>query len=358
VPSLPSVVIDDLARVSLPGYPAAIVTDPDAPPLPTDRSVGRGRLVYTNAAAGWYGLVTESGAQYRLSSLSDSRSEVLSAGGRWLVSYVGAELARGGPASGDGKHIQLRDLTGTAVITVPVAGIPWLWWSADDRWLLTTVMAVPSPPDPSHPPESATLVDLSKPVPVPQEIDLSRWPGFAPAAVRHDGTIVLRPVGGDRLGDVALVDPATGDGRTVSIDLAAAATPDELAAVAYWAGMDGLARQASPLDPLPDGSMLLRLWRSFGGPPGVGTVQPTDVLVLDLDAGVVRERWRLPTPRPLPDNPRGDWETWGVAAVLPDGLLLTHSSTQRRWAWELYDPDTGDLFLVTDLRGLASAKQD
>lgn len=82
------------------------------------------------------------------------------------------------------------------------------------------------------------------------------------------------------------------------------------------------------------------------------------MLVLDLDAGIVRERWSLPEPRPLPDNPRGDWESWGITAVLPEGLLLTHRSTQRRWAWELYDPATGTLSLVTDLRGLASAKQD
>lgn len=237
--------------------------------------------------------------------------------------------------------------------TVPLDGHPGLWWSGNDRWLLTAVVT-----DAPNPPETATLIDLARPTPALREIDLRRWPGFAPAAVRTDGTIVLRPVGSDRLGDVVLVDPDTGDGRRVSIDLAATATPDELAVTAYVQVMRRPSGLPVSLLPVPDGSMLLELWRSFGGSPTFGTVLSTDVIVLDLDAGVVRERWHLPEPRPIPDSPRGDWETWRVEAVLPEGLLLTHRSTQRRWAWELYDPATGALSLVTDLRGLASAKED
>jgi hypothetical protein len=354
VPTLPPVVIDELERVSVPGYPAAIVTDPDAPPLPTDRGVGRGLLVYTNAAAGWFGLVTESGAQYRLSSLADLGSESLSPGGRWLLSYRSTEYFRNGPEEGyRPAEMQVRDLTGTAVTTIPVGGHPRLWWSADDRWLLAAVM------DPPHPPTSATLVDLWRLTRAPQEVDLRGWPGFAPAAVLGDGTVVLGPLGGERLGDVVLVDPVTGDGRAISIDLTTAATPDELATATYLANMGRVVGQTGPLYPLPDGSVLLQLERSFGASPDDGgRVANTDLLVLDLEAGVVRERWRLPEPRPIPDSPHGDWEGWGLLAVRPDGLLLTHSTTQRTLAWELYDPQTGALFLVTDLRGLTSAKQD
>ncbi|MBX6748976.1 MAG: hypothetical protein IRY85_04775 [Micromonosporaceae bacterium] len=350
VPSLPPVVIDELERVSLPGYPAEIVTDPDARPLPADRAVGRGLTTYTNPAGPWYGLVSESGAQYRL-ELGDGVSHDLSPGGRWLVSSTRSDLL-------------IRDLTGTTVATLPVPNASvrasW-WWSPDDRWLLIAATTEPATGRPWLPPATASLVDLAQTPLAPREIDLRPWPGFAPAAVRVDGTIVLRPVGmdaRDRLGELVLVDPDSGDGRSIVIDLSAAATPDELAATAYMMGFLGSGGFALPLPQLPDGSAMLQLWRSFGGPPLEAPTIETDVLVLDLDAGVVRERWHLPEPRPLPDNPRGDWESWGIRAVLPEGLLLTHSSTQRRWAWELYDPETGALSLVTDLRGLASAKQD
>lgn len=343
VPTLPPVIIDELPRMSLPGYPAEIVTDADAPPLPTDQAVGRGLYQYTNPAGPWIGLVTEAGAQYRLSSL-DGAWHDLSPGGRWLLSHSPAE-----------STLLLRDLTGTSVTALPDPGTPVVgtWWSIDDRWLVTAAYAgLPGRPN------AVNLVDLSTPAAEPRQIDLRRWPEFAPASVRADGTVVLRPLRPGHLGDVVLVDPTTGDGRAISIDLTGAATPDELAVTAYEEDLRRLGGEVSPLHPLPDGSVLLTLRRSFGGSPNFGTMISTDALVLDLDAGVVRERWRLPQPRPLPASPLGDWESWGVKDVLPEGLLLTHRSTQRVWAWELYDPATGTLTLVTDLRGLASAKQD
>jgi len=153
------------------------------------------------------------------------------------------------------------------------------------------------------------------------------------------------------------VDPYQGFDEFVTAHTTALSRMAFLLTGAYRASLDSLAGFTAPLHPLLDGSVLLQLWRSYGGSPAVdGTLVPTDVLVLDLDAGVVRERWRLPEPRPLSDNPRGGWESWTITAVRPEGLLLTHAFTQGRWTWELYDRATGTLSLVTDLRGLATGK--
>lgn len=342
------------SQVGLPGYPAEIVTDSDAPPLPADQPVGRGLTVYTNPAGPWFGLVTETGAQYRLDPL-DNTNNVLSPAGRWLASYTSTEIVQDGAEQRiEPTMMQLRDLTGTAMATLPLDGHPGFWWSTDDRWLLTATLTYRRPNPPEY--EYARLIDLSQATPTSQQVDLQPWPGFAPASVRTDGTLVLRSTSPDRLGDLVLVDPASGDGQAVSIDLSTAAAPDELAAVAAWQGMLMLAGEARPLPMTPDGLALLQLDRAFGGAPLEAPTVPTDVLVLDLDAGVVRERWELPEPRPIISDLPDQWETWRIEAVLPEGLLLAHWNTQRRVAWELYDPETGALFLVTDLRGLTSAK--
>ena len=61
-------------------------------------------------------------------------------------------------------------------------------------------------------------------------------------------------------------------------------------------------------------------------------------------------------PRPVP-TPDGGRESWRVVRLLPEGLLLVHQTTRKVLAWELFRPDTGELFLVTDLTRLPGPTQ-
>jgi len=103
-----------------------------------------------------------------------------------------------------------------------------------------------------------------------------------------------------------------------------------------------------------DGRVLLQLNRSAStaeGPMIPGT--SADVLVIDLERQVVIQRWKLPAPRPVP----GGWETWWVSTMVPEGLLVSHQMTGRFLSLELFQPGTGQLFLVTDMTRLPSWTQ-
>src|SRR5262249_24427095 len=99
--------------------PSRLLPAPDAPPLPTDRGVGPGSLVYVGRDQGRAVLVTADLAQYGLRVTPDSVLSI-SPDGRWLLSVV------------DGRAT-LRDLTGTTVkslFALP-GGSAELAWSAD-----------------------------------------------------------------------------------------------------------------------------------------------------------------------------------------------------------------------------------
>ena len=104
---------------------------------------------------------------------------------------------------------------------------------------------------------------------------------------------------------------------------------------------------------LSDDTVLMPVHRADDSSVGLNI----DILVLRLDQHVVSQRWELPQPRTIPGGPLGDSESWTVHAALPEGLLLVHRTTQRWLALELYDPATGTLSLVTDLRGLIGVKR-
>ena len=341
-PSLPG------TRVDLPGYPAAVVMQQDAPPLPTDAPVGPALMLYTYPGDG-YRLVLPGGDQYRLEgSLAGEPWDAtydLSPNRRWLFTAV------------RGQGTTVRDLTGTATAEFPGLRHP-VSASADGRWLVLGTQSDNVDASEANNPGVVELVDLTANPPVGVSVDLTAYLDCVVAAVRSDGSLVIHNLGAGSLGSLIIFNPHNGDVYPVDIDLSGHASAGELDATAYIADYLARGRVPNPLLLASDDTAWLRLHHAFGGPVADNVpVLPTDVLVLRLDQHVVQQRLRLPEPRAISGDRGGDWEFWFVLTVSPEGLLLLHRTTHRMVAVELYDPATGKLSLVTDLRGLSSVEQ-
>jgi len=341
-PSLPSV------RSDLPGYPAEVVADPDPAQLPTDRAVGPALMVYPHPEGG-YRLVLRDGRQYRLDSPShgpETRgSYLLSPGGGWLAWPVHAD---GEPA------IRLRDLAGTTMIDILGMRLP-VAWSNNDRWLVLAE-SMPATVELRNQPVGVVLIDLAASPPSSTDVDLGLCTECAVGAVRSDGSLVLEALGRRNLGSLIIMNPLSGGmdyATPVEIDLDDHASAAELDGTSRVADQLILAGVPNRLRLLSDDTVLMPVHRADDSSVGLNI----DILVLRLDQHVVSQRWELPQPRAIPGDPLGDSESWTVHAALPEGLLLVHRTTQRWLALELYDPATGTLSLVTDLRGLIGVKR-
>jgi hypothetical protein len=327
-------------RISLPGYPAVVEPRPDAPWLSNDRAPGVGAIVYVDRTLGYF-LVAADGAQYRLGKPQGPSAESysLSPDHRWLVSAEPQARSR----------TMLRDLTaGTAWVEFPLYFTP-VAWSPDGRWL---VLGLYGGGDPGR----VRLIDLHAPVIDPNglEVDLHGFPENQVASVLGDGRLVLAKLGTYPLPDLTIVDPHTLEQHTVTVDIISHTSPEERQVLAESAAIRAMVGVTQNLTFTTDGRVLLQLNRSAStaeGPMIPGT--SADVLVIDLERQVVIQRWKLPAPRPVP----GGWETWWVSTMVPEGLLLSHQMTGRFLSLELFQPGTGQLFLVTDMTRLPSWTQ-
>jgi hypothetical protein len=343
-PSLPS------SRSDLPGYPAAVDSEPNPAPLPTDRAVGSALMVY-NHPDGGHRLVLRDGTQYRLDSPSHgpetTDSYLLSPSGRWLA----------WPTYADGEPtIRLRDLSGTAMIDFLGTGLPTAW-SNNDRWLVLSA-PIPRLVELRRQPVVIALIDLAATPPSSTDVDLGMCTECGVAAVRSDGSLVLEALGMGNLGSLIIMNPLRGGmdkADPVNIDLSGHAAADELAATSRMADDQILGGVPNRLRLMNDDTALMPVVRREGD-HAVGS-SSLDILVLRLDQHVVQQRWQLPEPRAIEGDTLGLWERWDLLAVLPEGLLLAHSTNQRLLSWEIYSPSTRALSLVTDLRGLSSDRQ-
>jgi hypothetical protein len=329
--------------IALPGYLAQITPQPDAPWLPTDRALGRGALVYFDRTQGYF-LVTVDGAQYRLGKPPEpyASTYTLSPDGRWLVE-----------AEHQGKsQTWLRDLTSTISIEFD-RYFTLVAWSPDGRWMVQGMYGAGDP-------GRVRLFDLHAPVVDLNglEVDLHGFPQTQVASVMADGRLVLAQLGTYAFPDLTIVDPHTLEQHRITVDITGHTSDEERLSLAETAAVNALVGLPQSLTFTTDGRVLLQLTRPES-PPGerINRVGSSDVLVINLDRSAVTERWTLPARRPIPNSPHGDWESWRAIRMLPEGLLLAHETTQKLLSWELFQPETGEVFLVTDLTRLPSAKQ-
>jgi len=178
--------------------------------------------------------------------------------------------------------------------------------------------------------------------------------------VLANGDLVLAPAAAGTALEFSIVDPATGqERRHVRVDLAGSLSPAELAGKAFVDELLALDGAPERVSFTADGLALYQTTVRYGtgaiGDDNTRYLQK-DVLVIDLAAQRVRERWVLPEPKIVGPTFADYSEDWGLSRVLPEGLLLTHRNVQRVLSLELYRPATGELFLVTDLRSVPSAK--
>jgi hypothetical protein len=328
---------------NLTGFPAAIVPRPDAPVLPTNRAVGPGVHVYStyDAALGRSVgfLVVADGEHYRLDDealSSPGSSFVLSRDGRWLMAVAPDRQ----PVTAT-----LWDLTAAKPAAHRLTGEPGI--TPDGRWLILGRL------DPDDPGE-IQLVDLRRGIDSrPTTIDLSGYPGRQVASVLPNGDLVLASIAPSTTMDLSIVDHRTvTETRRIRVDLAPHLTPAEVRGEAEVDVHNALAGSQGNLLFTEDGLLYYQTTVEYvaadGGNPRYFT---KDVLVIDLATQRVRERLVLPAPRPSSGEPDVS-ETWRLMDVRPEGLLLEHSTTQRTLSWELFKPETRELFLVTDLTAL------
>jgi hypothetical protein len=170
-----------------------------------------------------------------------------------------------------------------------------------------------------------------------------------PSAALANGDLVVMAPGTGTLVELSIVDSQTAtEKRRIHVDLASYLSPaeragktrmDELFAVGLW---------PRPLYVADDGLAYYETTEAYGSPDAPTEYLDKDLLVIDLATEQVRERVVLPGPKRSTADVNQS-ETWRLLAVRPDGLLLLHSTTQHALAWELYKPETKQLFLVTDL---------
>jgi hypothetical protein len=310
------------AGPALRDYPAAIVPQPDPPPLPADRAVGPGLLVFHGA--GGFVLAASAGAQYRLDPSATSYK--LSPDGRWLAGSVidHSTVMRDLTAAGPGF-----DLPGS-----PVA------WSPDGRWVALGASQTDGPmPDN---PGVVHVADLTRPQTTPRPVDLTGFTHTMLVSVRADGDLVLEPLDFEGSLNLSLVDPATlAVRRRIYVNLFPFLNRAGPGAIA-------LVNQVF----LPDGLVYLHAERPLdGSSPAGAPYYPVAVLQVDISSGsgTARDEWSLPTPRPTGGGRR---EFWMLMRVLPEGMLLRHLTPAGTASWDLYQPGTGRLTTVTDLRAV------
>ena len=326
--------------------PASIVPQPKAQKLPTGKGVGRGVRVYRFSAdpdaissLNTY-LATADGSHYRVDASYEYR---LSPDGRWLVGSRGN-------TSWVGDTV-LYDLSSGRSVTM--AG-KMITWSADSRWLAVDRV---KDAERSEQPGLVAIIDTHELTGPPKYLNLRSLRGYRFMGVTAEGDIALTRNAMNHAVRILVVDRLTGKpGREFSVDLTDSLTAKELSDLAYqW-------RQDSNLGAGPEGTFtftqdgLLYLQILTTKAPGSGPAESGDVLVIDLAAQRVRERIKLPPSIQSKDHR----EYWLLRQVLPQGLLLTHFSTERRKysvgyiaSFDLYEPATGALRVVTDLSALS-----
>lgn len=301
--------------------PRQVDGDAAAQPLPADRPVAPGALLYRSAKANGYeySLLTTDGRYY------DPPQPVttLSPDGRWL-GYRGED------------GYVLRDLTGTTVRSIPKGYLPLSIyvqdglggtaytnrfgireWSSDNRWLL---LAEDS--QETNPPFTFYRYDLTtgavEQIGPPMQLD-------GVLAVLPTGEVLVQQVDlARRLVTVVAVDPLTGAQRNrTTIDMNEYIPPG-----GYLQGRNaGL-----------DGTSLLIEWTDAEHAP------PRKALYVDLTTG---QR------RPIDIRPQDDEaEDWWVHTVLPGGIVITERHPTGGFVLRLVDTETGKQRVVCTLRNL------
>lgn len=319
---------------TLPWLPKRL--DPSGPepaPLPADRAVGPGALVWvpcrdTCAPR----LVTADGTQYTLpifrsrNGATPERSR-LSPDGRWL-SYPNA----------DGSYT-LRDLTG--VQAVSTGSRHAVGWSADGQWAALTA-------DPSD--RGAEVVlrpdahDDQQLLPTEQYHGQPSLPADerrSLAGLTNAGDAVFGPPQAHEIGGpvVLRVTDRTGVSRTVAVATDGVLRPDEEVADQAVIASDGA-------------TVLLQVISVAGR---IGT--PGDLLRVDLADGAVLGRIRLPAPTTgtfvtgSPDTGPSGGEHRTLVGSVAEGALLMHWRGDRPDQIELLDPATGRRQVVCTMVG-------
>lgn len=315
--------------MSLPWLPATIDTTlaEPPPPLPVDRGVGPGALVYQPCSLPCSArLVTEDGKQYALPAITRMppaapRKATLSPDGRWL-SYPDAE----------GEYL-LRDLTGTR--TVPLGNRRATGWSAGTHWVGLADARTEDGVEVIVPPADGAT---PRPLPAGEARPL--------AGLTTDGAAVFGGTesyaDGDPV-DLRLVDK-TGTGRAVPINA------DD------WMKDSENLRSGTLIRTVDDDSVLVQLMVESGVGPGA-TATPGDLLHIDTTSGEVLARLRLPRPGSTTTvngesatTARGDVFR-ALAGTVPDGILLKVIRDGSPAAIELLDLGTGDRSTVATLTG-------
>lgn len=343
---------------SLPAAPVSWLPERLTPaknpqPLPTDRAVGDGSLVYVPtvgeaAASFYYALLTTDGVQYRLPGQSS-----LSPDGRWLLSMSQNKLL-------------LRDLLGTDVRDLRVnggadPGSSVAVWAADSSRLVVG-------PAPSAgcqtvdadqncmPGADATVVELD--TGDQHTVALQQYHDARVCGVRTSGDLVVCGAEGTFPIDIWVVDGGSGKERShVSVGLSSALTGAERRAITV-AGLPSLRWQGM----LADGSAMVAQTMTYVESQGV--TGPADLVLIDLSSGELTRRFDLP-PQAVGTaikSPEGDVrytqpEEWFMNAALPEDLVMQHVGPegdkgdarfqQRVRSLELLNLDTGTRGLTT-----------
>jgi hypothetical protein len=339
----PAVTVTPTPSVDL---PPVIVPRTDAPKLPAHGAVGLGVKTYTVAGAGdgpvTAFLLTADGNTYRIGPYGPPSQDYyrLSPDGRWLVRTHGGV--------GHLSSTVLRDLTSDASYTLTGAAVTW---SADSRWVELIRF------------RNAVDLDLTAVVDTrqlghgqPTFVDLHPYADQRILGIDADGNIVLTKPGVTDWLNLTVVDRHTGMKlQRDDLTLVEFLTADERAAGAQdWASDPTVAYgQYAPSVLTGDGLLYLQIASRVTTPTGHAG---GDVLVIDVAAGTPRERITIPPPVKV----GGGWESWRLMRVLPEGLLLAHDShTDWRYglgwvkSWDLYQPATGRLTVLTDLSALS-----
>ncbi|WP_436688135.1 hypothetical protein [Micromonospora sp. URMC 106] len=307
--------------VSLPWLPGIVGKDGgQVEPLPTDRPVGTGSVLYARCATPCGPrLVTEDGREYQLPGLETEpqtpRVPTLSPDGRWL-SYPDAS----------GRYV-LRDLTDVQTVSTGARRV--MGWSADSRWAaladasdqaVTTLLA------PAEGREVAVTLPADEKRPLAGLTDDGVAVFGTTEARADDAPVELRVI------------EAAGATRTVRVD-----TSDLLGPNKELSGFPVLAA---------DGATVLfqvMRWRN-------GLASPGDVVSVDLADGSVQARFRLPVGDAdvRPGQASGGHETGPsggqhrqLVSALADGAVLVHWQGARPHAVEVLDLRTGDRQAIT-----------
>jgi hypothetical protein len=331
--------------------PPTFTVPADPPPLPKERGVGRGALVYCPTEACRPVLLTSDGASYAVPG--DVRG--LSPDGRWLAYAEAGELV-------------LRSLTDTQaqrVVDSDVVG----WAPSGATAVLTERRAD------GREPTSVVVLDpegLAVTVPVP---DPSWW---APRGLSEDGKVLLAPrrefpatvetspTGLPTMSTTAPANPAptpepvepaasltgpprdlgfgigfvnTGDGSARSVAFLGSDVP--LAASDVWTPS-----RVMTLAARPDGDgLVFQLMRTIpvdGAPAYVRG----DLIEVSAETGAPLRHYRLPPVTTL------DGAASRLVGVVPEGILLAWNKDGRQLTaskLEVLDPDTGTRRTVLDL---------